>query len=138
MRRQDKYPNTEMFRLENVNPKHRITCDCVIRAISKAYGWTWQETLRKMTEFSIKTGYFITDTKCYNRFLVANGAKQWGQLRKLDGTKYTLAEFIKMRPEGTYLVNMANHLTVVINGVNYDVWDCTKDDGRIGIFWEVK
>ena len=37
MRRQDKYPETKWFIYDNVNPKNKITSDCVIRAITKAF-----------------------------------------------------------------------------------------------------
>ena len=138
MRRQDKYPDTDIFKFLNLNSKNRITCDCVVRAISRAIGWSWQGTLKELTKFSCWTGYFITDVKCYRRFLVQNGFIEHRQLRHDDNTKYTLAEFIESHPKGTYLVNMSNHLTVVVDGVNYDVWDCTKSHQKIGMFWEMK
>ena len=149
MRRQDKYPDTAIFKYENLNPHKRITGDCVVRAIAKAIEPEikklhlsrgkvdpWKYVLIKMADYSAQTGYMISDTKCYKRFLPNNGFVKHDQPRHADGTKLTLREFIETHPKGTYLVNMANHLTVVIDGVNYDIWDCTKTDRRVGMYWE--
>ena len=136
MRRQDRYPNTDIFHYENRNPKNRITADCVVRAISKAMGWSWQKTLTELTTFSLETGFMVNDTKCYKRFFEKRKWLELGQPRKADGTKYTVKEFIALHPKGTYLVNMANHLTVVVDGINYDIWDCTKVDKRVGMVWQ--
>lgn len=136
MRRQDRYPDTKIFRFENLNPKKRITADCVVRAISKATGWSWGKTLKELVAFSLESGFMVNDTKCYDRFLKKKKWLPLGQPRKADGTKYTVKEFIALHPKGTYLVNMAEHLTVVIDGINYDIWDCTKVNKRVGKVWQ--
>ena len=63
MRRQDKYPDTEVFHYFNANPKNRITTDCVVRAICLATQkvmplllWIWQSfsvRLAMMTVISL-------------------------------------------------------------------------------------
>lgn len=147
MRRQDKYPNTEMFSYLNLNPHNRITTDCVYRAIAKALcaghkhcqkseKEMWSTVMQELCEFAGQTGFVPTDTKCYSRFLKMRGFNELPQPRHSDGTKYTLKEFINENPKGVYLVNMPSHLTVVVDGVNYDNWDCTKVNSRIGKIWE--
>ena len=140
MRRQDKYPDTDIFHFENCNPKNRITTDCVVRAIAKATAPSiakdaWQIIYEDLCNESIETGFSFNDTKCYGKYLEKTGFKAYPQLRKSDNTKMTLKEFIELHPTGTWLVNMPSHLTVVINGINYDIWDCTKSDKRVEMYW---
>lgn len=149
MRRQDKYPNTEVFHYLNLNPHNRITTDCVVRAIAGAVAHSadsfknekvckalWGVVMNSLTDWACDSGYMPTDTKCYSGYLVNHGFIKHGQLRHDDNTKYTLKEFIDTHRTGTYLVNMPCHLTLVIDGVNYDNWDCTKSSSKIGVFWE--
>lgn len=149
MRRQDKYPNTDIFHYLNVNPKNRFTTDCVIRAIATALvaktGGSlendklckdmWRVVLDDMAEIACNTGYFPTNKKCYEKYLKQHGFLKYGQPRHLDNTKLTLKEFMDGHKSGTYVIHLPHHLTVVVDGVNYDIYDCTKFDSRVGIFW---
>ena len=136
MRRRDKYPDTDIFVYENINPKNRITGDCEIRAIAKAMKISWEEVARGLVEIGVETGYSPFVKEAYDLFLTRNGFKRMSQPRHLNNTKYTLREFIKEHPRGTYVVNMPSHVTVVVNGKNYDIWDCTKSYKKIGNYWE--
>ena len=151
MRRQDKYPDTEIFHYLNTNPKNRVTTyDCVIRAISatlvargknkltndKLCKAMWECVMNDLSDWACARGYMTTDTNCYSQYLQCHGFKQHKQLRHPDNTKYTLKEFVATHPTGIWLVNMPTHLTVVIDGVNYDTWDCTRSYKKIGKFWE--
>lgn len=138
MRRQDKYPDTEYFHYENVNPKNRFTGDCVYRAIAKAMGWTWTKTVKALTDQALETGYCPNSVENYSRFLQAYGFEKHPQPRHDDRTKYTLREFINEHKTGTYVVNMPGHTTVVVDGKNIDIWDCSRSRSKIGNFWEVQ
>ena len=48
----------------------------------------------------------------------------------------TIGEFMQEFPKGTYLLTMQGHITVVIDGVLYDTFDCR--DRRMWCSWEVK
>lgn len=133
--RQTKYPNTATFVFENRNPKGRITTDCVVRAISKATNKKWETILMELIRTTIDTGYMINEPKCYGVYLQAKGWKKQKQPRKIDNTKYTLSEFIRLHKTGTYLVHLPHHLTAVKDGKCYDIWDCSKSSRRVGNYW---
>lgn len=135
MRRKDKYPNTDIFTYKNVNPKKRITGDCEIRAIAKATNMSWEAVVRGLAEIGIETGYCPFVKESYGLLLERCGFKKKPQPRHLDNTKYTLREFVREHPRGRYVVNMPHHVTVVVNGKNYDIWDCTKSTRKIGNYW---
>jgi hypothetical protein len=66
-----KYPDTDTFRFNNVNPKSRIGSDCVIRAIALVTGESWEQTMRGLTELV---------NRCYCR---RKGERYMGQLRRV-------------------------------------------------------
>ena len=150
MRRQEKYPNTEIFHYLNANPKNRITTDCVVRAIAGAIAaqggvqnlendnlckTMWTLAMKDLSDWACRHGYMPTDTKCYDKYLQCHGFIKYKQLRRSDNTKYTLKEFIECHRTGIWLVNMPTHLTLVVDGVNYDIWDCSKSYKKCGMFW---
>ena len=63
MKRQDKYPDTKWFVYENVNPKGKVTTDCVVRAVCKALEKTYTEVYEGMFKYSLRTGVHINDKK---------------------------------------------------------------------------
>lgn len=65
--------NTSYFEYYNANPKNKHTTDCVIRAICTALNQTYEQTLRELTELQIKTGYDMSEVKCYGKYLESKG-----------------------------------------------------------------
>lgn len=125
------------FVFRNSNPKGSLTSgDCVIRAISIGMGLSWEETLMEL----VKVGLDIKDvpnaTKTYKEYFKRKGILMEKQLRKPDRKKYTLNEFAEKKNSGTFICNLANHLTVVVDGKIYDTWN----NGRktVGNYWEIK
>ena len=136
-RRQEKYPDTEIFKYHNQNPHNRITGDCVVRAISFATGIPYNEVVMDQAKFQCKTGF--EGTYEVAKFMTrAYGYEKCKQPRHEDGTKYTMKEFIGEHPKGTYVILLPNHCTVVKNGVNYDIWDCTQYDKKVGNYFRIK
>ena len=127
--------NTTTYKFENRNPKGRRTTDCVVRAISKATDKDWCDVLMALATISCETGYMLNETKGYGIYLERLGFKKQKQPRKIDNTKYTLSEFIRLHKTGTYLVHLPHHLTVVKNGKCYDTWNCSKSSRRVGNYW---
>ena len=135
MKRQDKYVETETFRFYNANPKGRLGDDCVIRAISTFLGMTWEQCYRELAEVGIKHGFVLNDPKAYVKYLELKGYKKQSQPRKEDNTKYTGSEFCQelTLKNKVYLVSMAHHLSVIVEGKIHDTWDCSGK--TIGNYW---
>lgn len=131
--RQQKYPDTKTFTYYNANPKGRITCDCVARAICTALNEPYNNVLKEMFEMQLETGYEYTDKKCIDKYLQSKGWTKMKQPRKADNTKYTGNEFCK-KFKGTCVANIGgNHIVAIKNGKVHDIWDST--DGCIGNYW---
>ena len=133
--RREKYPDTDTFCYYNANPKNRITGDCVYRAFSLALGIPYKRVVIEMAINQCKTGYAMGDTKGIISFLESKGWKKCPQLKHDDGTKYTVADFVKAHKSGIYIINMAHHVSVIKDGKNYDIWDCVKYGGTVGNYF---
>ena len=107
------------YRYLNQNKYKRHINDCTIRAISLATNKSWNDTYKELADAARRKGMMMDSKVFIEEYLD----------RKFDRTCHyskTVGEFMKEFPYGTYLISMPNHLTVVINGVNYDTFDTTK------------
>lgn len=127
-----------MFKYENVNPKGKLVRDCVKRAITKATGKSYEEV-------SLELNRYKKITKC-EKF---NDNKNWKAYVEnvLNGKKLSFPaiageprmngyEFCKKYNKGIYILRMSKHLSVCIDGVVYDTWDCREK--CVYNAWEIK
>ena len=121
----------------NANPKHRKTTDCVIRAICTALNNSWEDTYRSLVDYSIRKGLMCSDKRAFTAYLNAKGYKMQKMPRREENTRYTVKEFIDelAEPKATYILGIANHLTVVKDKVLLDTWNCEKK--CIGNYWTI-
>lgn len=148
--RRQKYPNTTTFRFFNANPKGRLTCDCVTRAICTATGKDYNDVVRDMAEIQIETGYEASSKEGIDRLMQKYGWQKQKQIKKPNGRKYTGVEFCKYLNAHMYgdygtgiVANLGGNHTVAImptdnfdkqeNWKVFDIWDST--DGCIGNYW---
>lgn len=122
------------FRFYNENPKSLVSAsDCVVRAIAKATGISWDEVYQNLCLIGLRVKDMPSSKRVYRQYLnnISKMEKQpWNGNRK-----YTLTEFAEEFNRGTYVVSIANHLTVVIDGFIYDTWDCSQY--TVGNYWEI-
>lgn len=123
------------FEKYNNHPKGLKTGDCVVRAISKGLNKDYLETRRDLNKVkrelgfdNYKTSKFIHKyLKNYERIII-RAEKGIPRIKGYD--------FIELYPEGTYIVSMAGHLSVIEDGVLYDLWDCRPKS--VYTAWKVK
>lgn len=141
MKRQEKYKDTATFHFHNQNPKNRITCDCVKRAISLATGIPYNEVVMGLALLQCQTGMDECEARLYGKYLEVKGWVKHPQPKKEDHTKYTGKDFCKFLNKGDHgnvIANIGGHHIVAILPVNgkykvHDTWDSTN--GCIGNFW---
>lgn len=123
----------EMFIKYNINPQRKNVGDCTIRAISKALDQSWEETY---TGIALE-GFAMCDMPSANHV--------WGAyLRSKRFTRkiipescpidYTVKDFSKDNPQGTYILALSGHVVAVVDGDYYDTWD-SGDETPI-YYWE--
>jgi hypothetical protein len=107
----------------NNHPKGLNTSDCVVRAISKAFDNDYLETRRELNRVKRELGFkSYKDTKFLYKHLEAYERIILKAVRGEPRIKGY--DFTEMYPKGTYILKMAGHISVMIDGVIYDTWDC--------------
>ena len=111
-----------MFQQYNPNPLHKRVGDCTVRALSKVLNQSWQDTYLDLVIF----GYMYCDMPSSNSV--------WGAYLKSKGFRrfiipddgigdYSVQDFCREYPSGTYLLALESHVVAVIDGDFYDAWD---------------
>ena len=117
-----------MYRFYNANAKGNFVNDCVVRAISTAENKTWDETYDELSDIAQAEGILLDDVNFVEGYLDE-------RYKRVPHCARTIEEFIYECPKGTYLITMEGHITVVIDGVLYDTFDCRER--RIWCVWHV-
>lgn len=125
-----KYKETPIFHFHNANPKGKNANDCVARAISVALTQSWEDTIREMTELGIKKGYTFNETDNIALYLLSKGWIRYSEPRDLNNKKLRVKQFLNkvQNCNGVIIATVgSHHLTLIVNGVVWDTWDCTKE-----------
>lgn len=117
-----------MYKFFNANSHGNFVNDCVIRAISVAEGKTWDETYKELSTIAQKDGILLDDVNFVEDYLD-------DRYKRIPHLSKTVGEVIEEFPIGTYLVTMNGHITVIIDGILYDTFDCRPR--TIRCIWEV-
>lgn len=114
-----------MWKQKNENPINNRVGDCVIRAISTALSQNWVQTY---ADLCIQ-GVLLCDLPSANAV--------WGSYLSQKGFKrkiipnlchcYTVEDFCKDHPKGTYILGTGTHALTVISGDWIDVWDSGQE-----------
>ena len=106
----------------NPNPKEKNVGDCTVRAIALGTDQTWEDTYLNL----VLQGYLMCDMPSSNdvwgSYLLEHG---WTYHRLQDTCPfcYTVNNFCKDHPKGTYIVATGTHVICVQNGKFLDAWD---------------
>ena len=114
------------FRYYNPNPRGAKVGDCVIRAISKATGESWDDVYTGLTF----QGFALKDMPSANYV--------WGEYLKSKGFRrhvipnncpqcVTVGQFAKENNNGVYILGTGTHVVTVVDGVVYDTWDSSDE-----------
>ena len=120
-----------MFVYYNRNPDGEKQSDCVTRAISLASGLPYREVRRKLYHSAKLLDCEKLCHTCYS-FLIEQVLK----FRPVNCDGMNVGEFADLHPYGVYLVRMAGHISTIIDGDCYDIWDCR--DQNLTSAWKVK
>lgn len=124
------------FKQENVNPRNLKTNDCVIRAIAKATGKSWHLVFASLCDIAGQRCEMPNSKRVYEKYLELNGWEKQKMPKHLDNTRYTVREFLVKNNKGTFIISIANHITVGIDGVLIDTWNCERKS--VGNYWVKK
>ena len=106
--------------------------NCVTRAISLASGMSMGETRRKLRCVAILFDCAPRICMSCYKHLIENVL----YYKPLDCDGITVGEFADIHPQGTYLVRMEQHISIIIDNIVYDTFNCL--DNILTNAWEVR
>lgn len=122
-----------MYKYFNNNPLGRNTVgDCSVRAVSKALGISWDEAHDLLSDMSKDMGTIMNDNDVISAVLRMNGFYK-ENLPCTTRDCYTVKEFARENPIGTYVVGTGSHVVTIIDGCYFDSWP--SGDESIIFFW---
>lgn len=110
------------YKFLNLNPQGKREQDCVCRAITFASGLPYEEVYEKLW---LTAELYECDRLC--KFCYSNFISSVLKYKEVNCDRLTIGEFADKHPYGTYLIRVPNHLTVIQDGVLYDIWDCRSE-----------
>ena len=118
-----------MWKYYNANPEHNNVNDCVVRAISKAEGKSWDKTYQELSKIAQYDGILLDDVDFVEEYLDKRYKRQCHYAK-------SVGEFSEEYSKGVFLITMQGHITVLIDGVIYYTFDCRPR--RMWCAWKVK
>lgn len=110
-----------MYKFYNKNANGNFVNDCVVRAIATAEHTTWDEAYDKLSDLAQYEGTLLDDARFVEDYLDRH-------YKRVAHYSKTVGEFAGEYPKGTYLVTMENHISVIIDGTVYDIFDCRRKE----------
>ena len=111
-----------MFVYYNPNPLGKAVGDCVIRAISKATGQTWDDVYIQISLQGYRDKNMPSANTVWGNYLKSLGFNRHTIPNSCPDC-YTVADFCIEHTTGTYILATGTHVIAVIDGTYYDAWD---------------
>ena len=116
----------KMWQYTNLNPKGKSVGDCTIRAIGIATDRNWYDVYLDLCLF----GMLMCDMPSSNAVTTAYLRNKGFRRRTIPDDCpdcYTIEDFCKDHPKGTFVIGTGGHLTTVIDGCLWDSWDSRNE-----------
>lgn len=119
----------------NANPKQAHVGDCVVRALAKATGQSWQKVFAGLAAEAFEQADMPSANHVWGAYLRKHGFRRY-VIPDSCPDCYTVADFCADHPRGTYVLALAKHTLTVQDGCAYDTWDSTREP--VIYFWTKK
>jgi hypothetical protein len=115
----------KMFKYYNAHPEKKKVGDCVLRSYCTAIHKDYKETRLELNRAARAMGLTYKNKKFINKYF--DGKFERMSFPAIAGCPRMNGErFCEEYPKGTYILYMAHHNSVCIDGVIYDTWDCSE------------
>lgn len=111
-----------MYIRYNANPIQNIVGDCVVRAISKVIDEEWEIVYLALAAQGFGMYDMPTSNEVWGTYLLSNGFSRFN-IPNTCPICYSVKDFCKDYPKGSYVLGTGSHAIAVVNGNYYDTWD---------------
>ena len=120
------------FIFYNPNPDELFVGDCVIRAVSRVTHQDWETIHADLCVLSGKMHDMPSADRVWGEYLYRRGFTKHS-IRNTCPFCYTVLDFCRDHPYGTYILKTNGHVIAVVNG---DYYDTTDSGSEVPIyFW---
>lgn len=111
-----------MYISYNANPDGNRVIDCTVRAISTVLNQTWEQTYAGMVVEGMAIYNMPSANVVWSNYLKRKSFKRYIIPDDLP-EDYSVRDFCRDNPKGTFLLALSGHVVAVIDGNYYDTWD---------------
>lgn len=111
-----------MYRAYNPNPSGARVGDCTVRAICRATGEEWDTVYCGLCIEGLRLNDMPTANHVWGAYLRSRGFKRHALPDDCPDC-YTVADFCREHPHGTYVLAISGHVVCAADGRYYDTWD---------------
>lgn len=111
-----------MFIYYNANPTGDKLPDCVIRAISLATSIDYNVVIWMLEDIGDAFSCDDLCVDCYSNLLT-----QVFCFEEYDGMGKAVEQIAEENPYDIILIRIQGHLTCAVNGIIFDIWDCSQE-----------
>ena len=115
-----------MWKYYNPNPAGNLTDDCLVRAICKATGKSWDEVYAWLYVVGFNLKKMVVTNTLWPEYLKGTGYVRQS-IPDTCPDCYTVADFAAEHPTGTYILATGSHVVTVHDGDWYDTWDSGRE-----------
>lgn len=120
-----------MFIYYNPNPCEIKTGDCTVRAISKVLNQDWHTTYWGIAVQGDILCRMPSNNDVWGEYLITKGFTEY---LLPQNRIYTVKDFCREHPDGTYLLALGTHVVSVENGDYFDIWDSGNE--QVKSYWK--
>ena len=106
----------------NPNPYHKRVDDCVVRGITKVLDRDWNSVYLGIVMQGYMSKNMPSSNAVWGEYLRRKGFRRYA-IPNMCPDCYTVIDFCKYHPMGTYLHATGSHVIAVVDGDYYDSWD---------------
>ena len=110
------------WRPYNPNPQGKSVGDCAVRACTVALQKSWDDVYMELTMEGFARCDLISANHVWGRYLKRHGYKRAFVPDDCE-TCYTVNDFCREHPKGTYVLALSGHVVAVQDGCYLDSWD---------------
>lgn len=111
-----------MYSEFNPNPSGARVGDCTVRAICKATGKTWEQVYCGLCVEGMRLGDMPSANQVWGAYLRRHGFRRHTLPDECPDC-YTVEDFCREHPGGTYVLAISGHVVCAQDGRYYDTWD---------------
>ena len=112
----------QLFVYYQINPYGEDVGDCVIRALTKITGNSWDNIYIDLAILGFEMKDLPSSNKVWGKYLKRLGFRRY-IIPDTCPDCYTVRDFCEDHPDGEYILATGSHVVAVVSGSYYDSWD---------------